>query len=261
VSFSYLRLWCITFVLALFVSLTLFFLFSSAFQVISIRVSREDRRVDTEEIQELLKPYFGRHILFISPLLIKHEIQSAYPEVSLAVVKRNFPQELFVTLYMDPILAEILIGEPDHTEADFSAIQKEESQQKLYSYLTSKGAYLEYPFPFASHAGEKRLTIHLVDWAVKPTHRQKLMNEDVFDRMRSIARILHQSFGHSISFITYYHRAREFHVQIESNVLWFDLSTPVVKQINRYREFLRAVPLEKVEQYIDLRLHDRVAYR
>ena len=54
---------------------------------------------------------------------------------------------------------------------------------------------------------------------------------------------------------------QEFHLKTEGVILWFDLATPVAAHIDRYRQFLRAVSLDKVEEYIDLRPHDRVIYR
>ena len=264
VSFRSLKLWCASLVVAILLLLLFYFLFSSTFVVSSMRVSRQDHRVDIEEIQELLRPFFGRHILFVSPLLLEHTIQSAYPEVSAVHVRRNFPDELVMTLYMDPISAEILIGEPSDTEAEYVQVAESletEQREVPYAYVTERGIYLEYPFSFPAKQEEERLTIHLVDWAVKPTHRQKILSEDVIRNMVSAKRILRQSFGHSIPFITFYLRAREFHVQTEERVLWFDFSTPIVQQINRYRTFLRAIPQDRAKDYVDLRLHDRVVYR
>jgi hypothetical protein len=258
------RVWCVALVLLIIVAACVFFLFSPSFSVTSIQVSRQDRRVDVEEIQKLLRPYFGNHILFVSPLLLERNVLTEYPEVSSVKVRRNFPNELAVTLYMDPVVARLFIGEPDHTEANFADLVSEGeviAPGTWYSYLTSKGVYLEYPFPLNAKVEEEVITLHLVDWAVKPTHRQTLLAEDVLNQIRGVRRILQESFGHAIGGITFYLRAQEFHVKTEGLVLWFDLSTPAVKQINRYREFLRTLTAESAEEYVDLRLHDRVVYR
>ncbi len=264
VPFKSVRLWCIGITSLVLLILVPYFLFSPAFVISSMRVSRQDRRTDVEEIQELLKPYFGKHILFVSPLQLTRTIQSEYSEVSSAKVRRNFPNELSITLYMDPIVAEVIIGEPDDTESNYK-VDSEEEQEELsempYAYLTEQGVFLEYPFPFPGKAGEERVKLHLVDWAVKPTHRQILLTPEALHEIINVKRILSQSFGHTIPSITLYLRAREFHVQTEETVLWFDLATPIVQQINRYRSFLSAISLDKVQEYIDLRLYDRVVYR
>lgn len=268
-SFSQLKIWCAVSVAILILILILYFLFADAFKVSSMRVARQDRRVDVEEIQKLLKPFFGKHILFVSPLLIEHTIQSEYPEVSRADVGRNFPNELWVKLYMDDISVEVSVGDPDGTENDatenswtpIKAIEGEEADSN-YKYLTKDGVYLEYPFSLAPNEDdEERLKLYMIDWAVKPEHRQKLIDKDVLRDIRNAKRILEETFGHSVSFAAFYLSAQEFHLKTEGVILWFDLATPVAAHIDRYRQFLRAVSLDKVEEYIDLRPHDRVIYR
>lgn len=249
----------------------LYFLFSPTFTVSSIRVSREDRRMDVEEIQALLAPNFGRHILFVSPLLLAGHLESAFPEITSATIRRIFPNELHVLLRMDPIVATVFLGEPDDTEANRKGSDAEPltSSGSLHRYISAKGAYLEYPFEIPD-GNLPRLKLHLVDWATRPAHRQQLFPPILLEHMRQARGILEQSFGQSVPSITVYLRAREFHVETmhpgrskerERIVLWFDFESPPLAQIEKYREFLRAVPPTELTEYVDLRLHDRVVYR
>lgn len=270
----HLRFWLL-WLLGFFVfTLITYFLFSPTFTIRSIRVSREDRRVDVEEIQTLLSPTFGNHILFVSPLLLAREIQSAFPEISSVSVRRSFPDELQILLSMDEISATVEIGKPDDTEA--SAPREEQATgtgsapQDLHRYITKQGVYLEYPFLLPEKEEDRRLPLHLVDWAVKPAHRQALLTPSVIETMAQARSILEQSFGNSVAGITVYVRAREFHVKTvhpgrpqgkEELILWFDLASSLSEQIERYRDFLRSETLEAAEEYVDLRLHDRVVYR
>ena len=112
------QLWILSIGIVVLTGVILFFLFSPAFTIHSIRVTREDRRVDVEEIQTLLSPMFRRHILFVSPILVAREIQEAFPEISSAIVRRVFPNELHVRIQMDEIIAQILIGEPHDSEVN-----------------------------------------------------------------------------------------------------------------------------------------------
>ena len=195
-----------------------------------------------------------------------------YPEVSSVKVRRNFPSELQVALFMDPIVANVTMGDPGDTERDYlsatpSSEDSEENspapaeKQELYRYVTEKGIYLEYPFPLQPKENEERLTLHIVDWATKPVHRRVLFPPEVYRQIKSTKRILEESFGHTVPFITLYLRAKEFHVQTERVVLWFDLANPITAQIDRYRIFLRNFIPQDAEEYVDLRLHDRVVYR
>jgi len=275
-SFPNLTLWVVCVIVALCIGSVLFFLFYPTFKIHSIRVSREDRRIDVEDIQSLLAPTFGRHILFISPLLVARDIQSAFPEISSAEVRRIFPNELYVRIHMDEIAGRILVGEPDDTEQNLSNIEHlspdaaSGTGNSLYRYVSTQGIYLEYPFFPEQSSVQEPLPLLLVDWAVKPAHRQRVLDPDILKSMQQVRAILEQSFGNSVAAMTVYLRAREFHVITihpgrspgsERLVLWFDQASPVLEQINRYREFLRAVPLDKAVEYVDLRLHDRVVYR
>lgn len=248
-----------------------YFLFSSTFTIASMRVSREDRRMDVEEIQTLLAPNFGRHILFVSPLLLANNLESAFPEIASATIRRVFPDELHIFLKMDPIVATVFLGEPDDTETSMAALRSDTvtSSGSLRRYVSSKGVYLEYPFEIPE-GDTPRLNLRLVDWAARPTHRQQLLTPTLLENMRQTRAILEQSFGHSVPSMIVYLRAREFHVETvhpgrpkdhERVVLWFDFAVPPLAQIERYREFLRIVPSSELTEYVDLRLHDRVVYR
>lgn len=269
--FTHLKAWLVLLAICAVLVVTLFFLLSPTFAISSIRVSRQDRRIDVEEIQKQLAPQFGKHIFFVSPMLLAREIRMKYPEVASVDVKRSYPNEIHVLISMDEIVAEIILGEPDETETGISEFDEESvSVDGLYRYVTKKGVYLEYPFALESSEDNERLRIHVVDWATKPEHRQPLISIEVLHAMQSAKALMIQSFGSSVPLITLYIRAKEFHVHTfhpgrpegkEKLTLWFDLASTVLTQINRYRTFLRGIPLGSAEDYVDLRLHDRVVYR
>jgi hypothetical protein len=258
--------------------LLLFFLLSPTFTIHSIRVSRQDQRVDIEELQQLLRPSFGKHLFFLSSPLVERRILATYPEVSAAAIRKRYPRELSVTLYMDPVVAEVLVGKPGETEEALHGSGAFTGERERWSYLTARGIYLDLPFPlpFSSsprgHSpqddvleeaarGERALRIHLVDWAVKPTHQQYLLPPEALQDIQTIQQILEESFGHTVAFVTLYLRAREFHVQTEQLALWFDRGLPLVQQFEHYRAFLRALPPGSAQRYVDLRMHDRVVYQ
>jgi len=228
--------------------------------------------VDVEEIQMLMKPTFGRHILFLPPLLLSRDIQASLPEVASVEVRRIYPDELHIRLTMDPLAAKIHIGDPDDTEHDLQnslAAGGSGTGTTVHRYLSVQGVYLEYPFPVEE--GDRALPIlHLVDWAVKPAHRQRTITPEVIKTIQQGRAVLEQSFGLTVPYVTVYLRAREFHVHTihpgreegnETLMLWFDQGSPIIEQINRYRAFLREVPAEAPSEYVDLRLHDRVVYK
>ena len=161
---------------------------------------------------------------------------------------------------MDPLVALVCLGEPEETEATLAGTGSFVQEYPPYQYLTSRGVYLEEPFPLGEN-GEEKLRIHIVDWAVKPVHRQRLVDPDLLSDIARVRQVLEESFGHTVTFVTLYIRAREFHVQTEKLSLWLDRALPLVQQFEHYRAFLRTIPPGSTEQYVDLRLHDRVVYR
>ena len=251
-----LRMWLVWLAAAACFALILLSL-SPALAVTTMRVRREDQRVDIEELEQLLHPFFGKHLLFLSSNLLERTILSADPEVSTVTVKKNFPHAIEITLSMDPIVADVLVGGPDDTEENISAA----SGSGQYRYLTSRGVYLTYSVPLQAAAEGERLTLRVVDWAVKPVHHQRLLDASVLHDIETAQRILRESFGHVTRSVTLYLRAREFHIQTERLALWLDEATPILKQLDHYRQFLRTLPPGSAGQYIDLRLHDRVVYR
>jgi len=268
---THLRVWLFVLIGCALLVIILFFFLSPTFAVSSIRVSRQDRRIDVEEIQKHLSEQFGKHILLVSPALLSHELRARYPEVSSVSVRRLYPSELHVMISMDDISAEVILGEPDETEIDITEISDSEHipADGLYRYVTDRGIYLEYPFALENEKDD-RLRVHIVDWATKPEHRQILIKPKVLQAMRSASALLTQSFGSSVPLVTLYIRAKEFHVHTfhpgrpegkEKLTLWFDLADTVLTQINRYRTFLKEIPPGTAEDHVDLRLHDRVVYR
>jgi hypothetical protein len=257
IGVSHLRVWLICTLVASLIALLGLFLFSSAFAVQSIHVSRQDVRIDIEEVQQTLSSFFGKHLFTLTTAHVERIILAAFPEISGVSVRKNYPSEIEVVLFTDAFAADVFIGLPDDTE-DHLIIPETPGQ---YAYLTSRGHYVEYIFLVPKRDPEtQRMIVHLVDWATKPVHRQRILSEESLQEMQLAQTLLQESFGHSVQWITLYLRANEFHVKTDSVTLWFDFATPVVQQIDRYRHFLQNIPLTDVQRYIDLRLYNRIVY-
>ena len=73
--------------------------------------------------------------------------------------------------------------------------------------------------------------------------------------------MLRSDFGLSAKDITIFLRAKEFHIRTEKVALWFDLTSPLSVQFQRFRELLKNLPLDQVKEYIDLRIADKIVYK
>ena len=68
-------------------------------------------------------------------------------------------------------------------------------------------------------------------------------------------------FALSIGAIIVYVRAQEFHIRTNKVTLWFDLRSSLSVQLQRFREFLKTVPLDQAKEYVDLRIADKIIYK
>ena len=111
-------------------------------------------------------------------------------------------------------------------------------------------------------AEENLPVIKLVDWGVRPVKGDKLISAEFLSEVESAEKSLSEQFGHTITDLTVFLRAQEYHIGIEKGIeLWFDRVSSVDEQLKKYKTLLRNADISKVESYIDLRLSDRVVYK
>lgn len=253
-----LKVLAVAMILLAILASTTFLISSSSFRLSRIRVHREDLRTDVQEIQQALRPLFGRHLLLLSFAAIEHMVQETFPEVTMVDLGVDYPGTLMLTLHMDPIVMRVFVHDPEEREGEFlRAKTQSQGEEEVNTVLTGKGILLLYPFPME----EELPTLHLVDWGTRPVHRERMLSENDLSIIKSTQAALEWEFGHQVSSTVLYLRGREVHVATEGPRLWFDFTSPIEDQLQRYRVFLRSVPPEVAAEYVDLRLHDRVVYK
>jgi len=249
-----LRLWAVVGMVVLLLLAGAALLLSPALRLSRIRVHRQDLRIDVAEIQQLLRPFFGRHLLLLSQAEVERTVRDAFPEVTAVRLEWDYPGTAALSLEVDPVVMRVAIHEPS-VEED-ALLQGRISPVSTLS-LTRQGWILD-----ELSSGEEGLPLlHVVDWATRPTHRDRLLAPSDLLTLERARRELAGEFGHHLGAIVLYLRAQEFHVRTERLTLWISLRSPLDEQLQRYRTFLRTVPIEEVSAYVDLRLHDRVVYR
>ena len=250
------RIWVSIAAVALLVAGVSYALFSPTLQVQEIRIQRSDRRLDIEEVQRTLSPMFGSHIAFVSVQDIAALLENTLPDVAEVVVRKSYPSLLHVAITLDPLVARLEIESPDAEEAQGK--EGEEEQLQTYDFLTSGGVYVQYPGLVLE---DPLPVLHIADWGLRPYPGTQIMDPALLTDLDAAEQILAQQFGHDILKRTIHLRSQEYHIQTTSHALWFDHENGVMNQIRRYRTFLQHADLEKVEQYIDLRIEDKVVYR
>ena len=229
-----------------------FILFSPIMHVRSIQVTRVSPRLDIEEVQDALSPMFGRHILFLSSFEIAGLLRDRIPDVRNVKTSKRYPSTLKVQIELDPLVARLHIQEPDAGDT------AEIGTGTTIDFLTDTGMYIA---TLAARDVQTLPEIVVVDWGLRPEPDTRLLTTAFLERMKAAELTLLRQFGQEVERRTVYVRAQEFHLRVSNISLWFDLKSPLEDQLERYHTFLRDVSLEKVKQYIDLRLADRVVWQ
>lgn len=224
-------------------------LFSPALQVREIRVSRNDPRVDIEQVQRALAPLFGERLLSIANGDVLPLLKKAMPDLKDAKIHKSYPSTLAVTLQPSPVIARLKI---DAAEAGSGAV--------LSDYLTEEGMYVRYA-PQQIESGTGLLVLRLVDWGAKPVAWTHLLSPEFLETMRAAEESLASEFQQQTSERIVYLRAREFHLKTGAIELWFDLRSTVKEQIARYRLYRQTSDKTQAKQYVDLRLRDKIVYK
>lgn len=247
---SALRICCATGILITLIALGAF-LFSPILHVREVQVTRLSPRLDIEEVQEVLASVFGKHLFFLSSFDIAALLNEAIVDIDTVRISKKYPSTLHVRIALDPLIARLRIHDPDAD--DTVAI----GTGSTIDYVTDKGVYVS-----TTAVKDKQILpeISIVDWGVRPEPGITLIVPALLERMNTAELMLLRQFGQEVSRRTVYVRAQEFHVRIGTTTLWFDMQSSVEEQMQRYRAFLEQVPLDQVEQYIDLRVGDRVIY-
>jgi len=231
------------------------FAFSPIVRIREIRVVRTNARLDIEEVQHILAPLFGRHLFFLPEYEVTNLLKDALSDLQEVEVSKRYPSLLHVRIALDPIVARLRILSPE----DAADPQDYTGSGAGIDFLTERGIYIVAPM---LEVPVEIPTINLVDWGVRPEPGTELLIPEFLDRIAQTERALLQQFGHHVQATTVYLRAQEYHLQIDQGrELWFDTASTMDKQLLRYRTFLRNVPLDSVQTYVDLRLTDRVIYK
>ena len=225
-------------------------LFSPLLTIREIKIRRLSPRLDIEHVQQVLYPFFGRHLLFLSANEVREILHESIRDVENVTMEKQYPSQLTVSVKLHPLVARLDIIDPDKAEVV-------RTTGSGTDFVTSEGVYVSTVSPQES---EGLQTIRLVDWSVPPSPGEVLIPPEILRRLQETSDALRMQFGHSVDMQTVYLRAKEYHVRADGISLWFDMKSTLEQHLQRYRIFLQYVPKEEVHRYVDLRLTDRIVY-
>ena len=232
-------------------------LFAPFFDVREMRVRRQDPRIDPEDIQQTLSPLFKQRLVLVTRSQVAFMLQAEHPEIERVEISKDYPSTLSVSVYLEPVVAEVKIGDSLSGVSGSGSINTS-SGTNIYTYVTRKGTYVTSPIRLSGGPYPK-LTI--TDWGILPQNRTPLLTP-IFLQTIFLARdTLRRDFGLQNQNITVFLRAQEFHITTNKATLWFDLRSPLNVQFQRFREFLKNLSLDQAKEYIDLRIADKIIYK
>lgn len=235
-------------------------LFAPYFDVREMQVRRQDPRIDPEEIEQVLSPLFNQRLVLINRSQVASMLHASFPEIERVEIGKDYPSTLNITVYLQPIAAEVVVE-----ESGLSGLASSESGtgalngnvRQVYTYVTKKGYFAESPINITGAFPVLRVT----DWGIRPQNRMPLMTPAFLHTVFLARDTLRRDFGFTDDTIIVFLRAQEFHIRTEKVTLWFDLRSPLPVQFERFRELLKAFPLEQMKEYIDLRITDKIIYK
>lgn len=222
-----------------------------------MQIRRQDPRIDPEDIQDMLSPLFHQKLLLVSRSQVMTMLTASYPDIEKIEIAKNYPSKLTITIYLEPVIAEIKIDEGS-TDSTASGSVLSGSGTSSYSYVTKRGYFITSPMKIDS---APLPIITITDWAMRPQNRSLLLTEAFLHNAFLARDTLRRDFGLTTVNTVIFLRAQEFHIQTNKANLWFDLRSPLSVQFQRFRSFLKAVSFEDVKEYIDLRIADKIIYQ
>lgn len=238
-----------------------FLLFSPVVHIRSISIQRTDPRLDIEHVQQALAPLFGRHTVFLSELEVLTLLREAVPDIDQVEVQKSYPSDITVAVTLDALVAKVQIISPDEPQ---DAEAAPTATGAVQNYLSSDGMLITTSLP----QDPDLPLIRLVDWGARPQQGDTVLPVEFFIRMRQAEEQLTSQFSLNVLERTIFLRGQEFHLRVSRESqqgsavnLWFDLRSPLADHLQRYRAFLRAAGPDVAQEYIDLRLQDRVVYK
>ncbi len=254
------RLWMAIGAGVVIVAVASILLFAPFFDVREMRIKRQDPRIDPEEVQQVLSPLFKQRLVLVTRSQVESMLQAEYPDIERVEIDKQYPSTLSVALYLEPVIAAIKVAENDDKieQTGSGSALATDTGASLYSYISRSGYFETSPIRLVS---EKLPVLTITDWGIRPQNRTLLLEPETLRTIFQARDTLRRDFGLETTNITVFLRAQEFHIRTNKSTLWFDLRSPLPVQLQRFREFLKAVPLDQAKGYVDLRIADKIIYK
>ncbi len=245
------RLWSIIISAGLIIGTIIVLLLSPVFHVQQVQIRRQDARIDPEEIQTMLRPLFVKKLPLVTTNDVRELLASKISDIRDISIAKHYPSTLVVTLRTYPVVAHVILP----TSSGTGTLSE---RNNTYSYITSQGYIVTSALPLTK---DPLPVLRIMDWSVAPAAGSQLLTPETIKIILNARNILRENYNLTAKEILVLLRAKEYHMNLDGKMLWLDLQSPLHLQLRRFQEFLKKTPLQKVTEYVDVRISDRVIYK
>ncbi len=155
----------------------------------------QNLNIDIGQIQDFLKPYYGRNLLFVSTTSLEKDLQTKFPELKNIQITEKWPSELKISIELSVPIAKLL--------NEYNA---------TYYFISEEGIVL----PFFNKL--ELPLIKLKDYDQNLKTREQFMSKIKLQNILQSAKFFSEKFELPIIEIQYFVYAQEFHLIVANSI-------------------------------------------
>jgi len=201
----------ITFVMICMAGFILFALLSPYFTLKHIKIVRDNPNINVQAIDNTLKSFYGKNLLFLDKKLAITELKKQFPEFRKVTVKEIWPESVEIKVVLSPPHFTIL------NEADAS-----------FNVISDDGVVL-------LQKPDENLPLIKVKNYSKPLNAGDLfLTKSMIKKIDFIKNVFEQRFKVEIDELILLRVAKELHIKsTQGTVFWIDLSLEIEPQLQK----------------------------
>lgn len=217
-----------------------FALFSPYFHLKKISVIRDNPNINAKQIEESLKDFYGKNLLFLSHKDLQNTLWESFPEFREIDISEDWPSEIELNIKISPPLFNIL----NNHNANFSVISED-------------GVVLQ------EESAEGLPTIKVFQYEKPILTRQKLLSKKELQKIVLAEKILQEELDLPLNASYLYWAAKELHlISTGDMALWLDLTQPIEPQLQKLTFSSAEIGLySRALEHVDLRIPKQIFWK
>lgn len=217
-----------------------FALLSPYFHIKKITINRETVGVDVEAVQEILKPFYDKNLIFIDAENLKQILFHNFLDFRTIEVTEEWPDQLTITIKLSP---------PAFTLFDMATVN--------FVTISADGVIL-------SAESNDQLPVIKIKGLTKPlVPGEKFIDTTSLEKIKKIEAGLLNQINIGIQEIILLPAAQEVHfISSRETALWFDLRVDIDEQLQKLKVGADRIGLHtKLLQHVDLRIPNQLFWK